>query len=150
MSVISEEELSEIVEVVWMTVLELPVKAGSRADLLASEYITASIVISGAWHGVVNVQASLDFLRRAAAHMFTINVDEIELQDCMDTLTELTNMLGGTIKCLLPEICDLSLPTIIERTEDAEEHQDWLYFTCAAYPLALSLVEHDQPASQAA
>lgn len=139
MSVLSEEELSEVVEVVWMTVLELPVTPGSEADLLASDYVMTSITISGAWDGVVRVRASEQFLTCAASHMFSINEEDVEQQDRVDTLTELTNMLGGTVKCLLPEICDLSLPEINSCSDDVEVDHDWIYFSCADYPLAVAV-----------
>jgi len=50
MSIISEEELREVVEVVWMTVLDIPVDVG-RADNLAScETTTAQITLGDvAW-----------------------------------------------------------------------------------------------------
>lgn len=149
MSVLSEEELSEIIDVVWMTVLELPVDAGDRNELVSSDYLTSSIVISGAWDGYVKVRASCSFLTRAAAHMFSIGIDDVEHQDMLDTLTELTNMLGGTVKCLLPEVCGLALPQIVssEQEDDDQSDHDWSYFSCEGEPLAVAIVQAAQGAS---
>lgn len=141
MSEITEEELQEIVEVVWMTVLELPVGPGSEEELALTEYQMSVIEITGAWHGVVTVKASLAFLEHAASVMFSTAIDDVQPMDCVDTLAELTNMLGGTVKCLLPEICDLSLPTIVpDGQEDTTQH-DWINITCEGLPLAVAVTQ---------
>lgn len=150
MSVLRAEELGEIVEAVWMTVLELPVDEGLPADLMASDYLTASIVIAGAWHGSVRVRASTGFLNHAAAHMFNISPADVEDQDRVDTVTELTNMLGGTVKCLLPETCDLALPEIVTGDHDVDSAQEWSYFNCVGQPLAVSVAQSAPDLSHAA
>lgn len=142
MNILSEEELNEIVDVVCMTVLDLPVHPGGRVVLQSGQYLTASIGISGAWNGVVKVRVSLDLLTRAAADIFNIPVDEVESRDRVDTITELTNMLGGTVKCMLPESCDLALPQIVppEKRKGREQHE-WTYFSCDAMPLAVAVID---------
>ncbi|NND90036.1 MAG: chemotaxis protein CheX [Granulosicoccus sp.] len=150
MNDLSEEELAEVVELVWMTALELPVEAGSATALEASDHLTASIAISGAWDGKVRVRASQAFLSHAAATMFTIGSDEVEQQDRVDTLTELTNMLGGSVKCLLPETCDLALPLIVAADADDLSNQDWVFFSSMDQPLAVAVVPADTAASAAA
>jgi len=149
MSIISEEELREVVEVVWMTVLDIPVDVG-RADNLAScETTTAQISITGAWNGVVLVKASERFLSQAAAFMFSSTMDAVDDNDRSETLTEMTNMLGGTVKCLLPETCDLSLPSLVS-DESTLGDVAWLDFTCGDHPLAVAVSEHASGAQQAA
>ena len=150
MSVLSEEELSEIVEVVWMTVLELPVSEGHATELLASECITAGIVISGAWQGSVKVRASQEFMSLAASRMFSIPIEDVEQEDRIDTLTELTNMLGGTVKCLLPETCDLALPSITQGEYEDPAGHEWLHFVCEEHPLAVAVIAAHENVSVAA
>ncbi|MFT4726558.1 MAG: chemotaxis protein CheX [Granulosicoccus sp.] len=150
MSVISEEEMHEIVEVVWMSVLDLPIEFGDEAELALCDYLVSEIQISGTWEGVVTVRASDAFLVHAASVMFSCPVDELTDIDRSDTLTELTNMLGGTVKCMLPEPCDLSLPHIImEDATDSTEHE-WVNFNCANTPLAVAVTAKVQGAQQAA
>lgn len=141
MNILSEEELNEIVDVVCMTVLDLPVHPGGRVVLQSGQYLTASIGISGAWNGVVKVRVSLDLLTRAAADIFNIPVDEVESRDRVDTITELTNMLGGTVKCMLPESCDLDLPQIVPPEKKGREQHEWTYFSCEAMPLAVAVID---------
>ena len=150
MSVISEDEMQEIVDVVWMTVLDLPVEPGSQAELSASDYITADISISGAWQGLVSVRASEQFLTQAASLMFNFKAADVTDMDRRDTLTELTNMLGGSVKCLLPEPCDLSLPAIA--IDDAIDRTafEWVNFSCDDKPLAIAIVDTADGARQVA
>jgi chemotaxis protein CheX len=150
MSVISEEELHEIVEVVWMTVLNLPIEFGEEAELALCDYLISEIQISGAWEGVVTVRASDEFLVHAASVMFSCPVDDLTDMDRSDTLTELTNMLGGTVKCMLPEPCDLSLPHIIMADAAVGTEHDWVNFNCANTPLAIAVTAKVVGAQEAA
>lgn len=150
MSTISKSELQEIVEVVWMTVLELPVTPGSTEDVLDGQYLTSVIQISGAWHGAVKVRACLGFLEQAASLMFSIDKSDVNHMDCVDTLSELTNMLGGTVKCLLPETCDLSLPELEADSSMQAEACDWVNFTCRDNPFAVAVMESADGAKYAA
>ena len=81
MSVISEDEMSEVVEGVWMTVLELPVLPGVRSDLDGHNFMLADIEISGAWEGSVHLKASENFLTSAAAHIFAKDVSDVDQED---------------------------------------------------------------------
>lgn len=150
MSVISEEELQEIVEVVWMTVLDLPLMPGQEAELALCDYVTSEIEISGAWEGLVTVRASEQFLTHAASLMFSCPQEAVSEMDRTDALTELTNMLGGTVKCLLPETCDLSLPSILmDDAADSSLHE-WSNFNCEGTPLAVAVTEMTEGARQVA
>ena len=150
MSMLSAEKLQEIVEVVWMTALELPISPAGNCQLHTDSCHTADISISGAWHGVVTVRASSNFLTRAASVMFSCPIYEVSDTDRIDTLTELTNMLGGTVKCLLPETCDLSLPEVQDSHTDNGTCKDWIYFRCEDNPLAIAVTELDENVSRVA
>ncbi len=150
MSVISEEELQEIVEVVWMTVLDLAIMPGQAAELALTDYVTAEIEITGAWNGLVSVRASEQFLTHAASLMFNCSADDVSEMDRTDALTELTNMLGGTVKCLLPETCDLSLPSILLDESVEEEPHEWCVFDCERKPLAVAVTEISTESTKAA
>ncbi len=150
MSILSVEELAEVVDVVCLTVFDMPVSAGLRLDMLADECMEARIDISGAWQGSVQVRASQKFLRLAASRVFLKEIDEVDRQDCIDTITEMTNMLGGTVKCMLPESCALGLPMIVMRDQDATSDEEWHYFDCDHKPMAVAVVEATARESQAA
>lgn len=150
MSIIEAEDLREIVEGVWMTVLDLPVLPGSPEEFKVQECITTSIDIRGAWLGSVRVRATEEFLTYAASHVFMKGQHEVVHSDRTDTATELTNMIGGTVKCLLPETCDLSLPTVLSESDSQDDGADWVYFSCNGYPLAIAVEEQSDAKHQAA
>lgn len=140
MSMLSEEELAEAVEVVCMTVFDMPVTTSLHTDLRVDECLEASIDISGAWEGRVQVRASQRFLRLAASRIFLKTVDEVDHQDCVDTIAELTNMLGGTVKCMLPESCSLGLPMMVLRDQFANADDEWHCFDYDQLPLAVAVM----------
>ena len=150
MSILSASELTEAVDTVCLTVFNMPVSASQRLQLLADECMDARIEISGAWQGSVQVRASQKFLRLAASRVFLKAIDEVDRQDCIDTITEMTNMLGGTVKCMLPESCNLGLPMIVMRDQDATTEDEWHYFDCAQQPMAIAVVEATAREHQAA
>ena len=44
--------------------------------------------------------------------MFEMSVDDLDDLEVADALGELVNIIGGNLKCLLPEPSQLSLPTV--------------------------------------
>lgn len=150
MSIIGEEELREVVEVVWMTALDLQLEEDGYVDTASANYILAQISITGEWQGVVSVQANEELLSHAASIMFSCPVDNVSDMDRKDALTELTNMLGGTVKCLLPEGCDLSLPLIRDEFDADSQQFEWVGFSCDAKPLAVAISEMTDDLQQVA
>ncbi len=55
--------------------------------------------------------------RHAAAVMFSASPVQVTAADMQDAVAELTNMLAGNIKGLLPQGCFMSLPTVVEGTD---------------------------------
>lgn len=146
----TEEDLQEVLEVVFMTVLELPVERANSSEFESDDYLVCGISISGEWNGSVHVRAGLDFLNYAASQMFNIELGQVVAMDRIDTLTELNNMLGGTVKCLLPEPSDLSLPQIILIEQANDLSLDWFYFLCGNMPLAVAVTQMASDAEKAA
>jgi chemotaxis protein CheX len=73
------------------------------------------VTVHEAWSGAVQLECSADFAAMAASRMFaaTDGVTQVELDDA---LGELTNMIGGNIKSLLPAPSHLSLPSVTHST----------------------------------
>lgn len=112
-TLISDEQLAELVESTFTAMLALPV---SR-DAAASEQrdrarIAASIHITGTFNGTVLFSCTERFGRRAASILLGVDPAEVTLSDGHDTVAELTNILGGGIKSILPGPSTLSLPSI--------------------------------------
>lgn len=117
-TLISEEQLLEVVESIWDSMLGLPVSLrGSEGLVRDAAGLTACVQISGAWNGVVLFLPTERFARRATTIMLA--EDELETVDVLDAVAELCNMVGGGIKTLLPGPSQLSLPTIMQGTQYA-------------------------------
>lgn len=71
----------------------------------------AAIAIHGSWSGHVVVATTDAVLRTTVASMCLVHPHECTDADLADALLELTNMLGGSVKSLLPDDCRLGLPT---------------------------------------
>lgn len=74
--------------------------------------VGASVQVSGAWTGSVLVSCSEAFAGYAAASMFESTVDDLGPEDISDALGEIANMIGGSVKSLMPEPSQLSLPLV--------------------------------------
>lgn len=81
----------------------------------------AAITISGGWKGSVTVSSSDDLSRRIAASMFRKDDDSVDIRDINDALTELTNIIAGNIKAILPGPSQLSLPVSLESVPEANQ-----------------------------
>lgn len=74
--------------------------------------VCASVQVSGAWTGSVLVSCSEAFAGYAAARMFQSTVEDLGPEDLSDALGEIANMIGGSVKSLMPEPSALSLPLV--------------------------------------
>jgi chemotaxis protein CheX len=76
------------------------------------ERMTGCVQISGTWQGAVVVQTSEAFARQAASEMLRLEMHDVTDADMLDTLAELTNMIGGNIKSQVPGPSYLSIPSV--------------------------------------
>lgn len=113
---LTQADLSQIVEEIWSSMLGLDIQSvvPPNVDPQAASRLTACVQISGAWEGTVILGCSPELARYAAAAMFATEVERISSGEMQDSLGELVNMVGGGVKLLLPEVCTLSLPTVVE------------------------------------
>ena len=150
MSEITEEDAQEVLEGAWSTMLDLSIMPVDDDGMSANDYFSAEINISGEWEGTVKLRASILFLSQAASVMFDTPVDSVSDADRLDTLSELTNMLGGTMKCLLPEPSELSLPRRVDESEGSSDSHEWFSFICNDAPLAMAVTAKAEGARAAA
>ena len=116
---IAEDEIRQSVEDLWSSVLGLAIEQRPSPNFpnASPDLITGSIQISGAWEGAVTLDCGATLARQAAAIMFGVEPGETSYDQVQDALGELTNILGGQIKALLPEPCRLSMPAVTEGTD---------------------------------
>lgn len=111
---ISQKQIAEIAGAVWTSFLSMNLRELESDSSEEGDWHSASatVHISGSWNGSVILSCSSTLARRAAAAMFEIGVDDLDDGEVADALGELVNIIGGNLKCLLPEPSQLSLPTV--------------------------------------
>jgi chemotaxis protein CheX len=99
------------------------------------EYLRGRIVVTGAWEGAVTLACTHAFARRAAERIFEGAGGVTSPEDVRDALGELTNIIGGGVKGLMPSPSRLSLPTVTRaegwRGGAAAGVARELWFTCS-------------------
>lgn len=74
---------------------------------------SASVSISGSWNGVVRLDFAAGMPGELAAAMFEMPPADVTDDEVADAVGELANMLGGSLKSLLPGHSQLSLPLVV-------------------------------------
>jgi chemotaxis protein CheX len=80
--------------------------------------LTGCVHIDGAWNGSALVECELSLACQLTAFLFK-GPGEVSMDDVRDALGEITNMIGGNVKALLPSPSRLSLPTVVEGADYA-------------------------------
>lgn len=118
-----EEEILEITEATWNAMLEIEIQRTS-IDAVHSEgeeSLLGHVNISGAWEGEVFLHTTVALARSVASKIFAIPQESVQAQDQIDAVYELSNIIAGNIKSLLPEPCKLSIPEVERVTEWATD-----------------------------
>ena len=114
MMALDDDTLREIADSVCLPLLGLSTELGpSRArtpPAARGELHGARIAIEGAWQGAVELACPGALLDRVAGAMFDRPVGDIDATDRQETLLELANLFGGTVKGLVPGPSRLGLP----------------------------------------
>ena len=112
---VASSDIVEIAQEVWSSFLSLdlvPVDASTAA--LDGPRLTGVVSISGGWQGTVVLECALPHAVAAAEAMFAAEPGSLSGDEVSDALGELTNMVGGNIKSLLPAPSALSIPSVAE------------------------------------
>jgi chemotaxis protein CheX len=72
--------------------------------------VVASISMTGSWDGHVVVSMSEPAALAVAAAMLALEPADVTDADILDAAGELVNVVGGQVKSILPQPCQLSLP----------------------------------------
>jgi chemotaxis protein CheX len=106
------EAVSNITRMVWSSVV------GEDESLFEAETapngvrVCGIVHISGGWDGSVQLSVSQTAALRATAALFGMGEDEVSPAEITDAVGELTNMVGGSLKSILPGPSKLSLPSV--------------------------------------
>jgi len=108
------DDLREIADQVWKAYLD---PKGTRplvpGDVPPATEVSASVSLTGAWHGHVVITCSARAARRAAAAFLAMEPAEVSDEDMTDVMGELANIVGGNVKSMLPPATAVSLPHVV-------------------------------------
>lgn len=112
---INPDDICQLASTIWETMVALPIEpARDESTAQASRSTVACVQITGAWNGAVMLECPEAVSRHAAATMFSCSPGQVTPADMQDAVAELTNMLAGNLKGLMPEGCFLSMPSVVE------------------------------------
>ena len=109
---VTEADVAEVASAVWESFLGLSLQPVADRTASANGGMSGLVTISGAWRGAVVLQCSPEHAVRAAEAMFAAEAGSLSPAEVADALGELTNMVGGNLKNLLPEPSSLSIPSV--------------------------------------
>lgn len=150
---VTEGAFYRIIEDTWTSTLGFPVDRAEVLDFSAIGAFTVCVKITGAWDGEVRLHCSLPLARSIAAAIFQVEADNAGNEEILDALSELTHIIGGNLKALLPQPVNLSLPSLPDPTNWAQTTPQWqmvcaLMLLSEGHPFLVTLLG-DFPAVQA-
>ena len=112
--VVSPDDVVIIAQDVWASFLNVHIDQVMVDDAALSgrSSVVGAVRVTDAWFGAVVLELTPGLARQVAATMFGTNHDVVTDAEVVDALGELTNMIGGNVKSLLPAPSQLSLPMV--------------------------------------
>jgi len=101
-----------IVQNVFETMLGAGALPSHAEDLHFESPLTGVVHYAGAWKGALILECSLAQATRWARKLMPLD-PPLSIDDASDGLAELTNMIAGNLKPLLPPGVSLSMPAVI-------------------------------------
>lgn len=114
---VSNETIAEITQEFWGAFLPDDDELIPGSALPPIEDHRARVDIHGEWEGSVELSCSTTVARRVASVMFATPESELSDADISDAVGELVNVVGGSIKSILPAPTSLSLPKVNDESE---------------------------------
>ena len=106
-------QIEQIVQSIFTSMLGMEVSRNNDNPSDCQEVVLGTIQITGAKSASVVLGVSAEVARAAAASMLQLSSQDVTQDDERDVVAELTNMIGGNLKGLLPGPLYLSLPTVV-------------------------------------
>lgn len=105
--------IEQIVQSIFTSMLGMEAALDPQLPPDCDEAVIGTIQVAGDHAVTVVLGMSKGAARASAAAMLQLNLDDVTLEDERDVVAELTNMIGGNFKSLLPGHLYLSLPTVV-------------------------------------
>jgi chemotaxis protein CheX len=111
---LSASDVHQVTRTVWMALVEQDLQPETDVLTLSGRFLTGCVQITGEWEGAIMISCSHNLAVATTAFMFDMEADEVSREELQDAVGELANMVGGSIKGLVPGPSRLSLPTVID------------------------------------
>jgi chemotaxis protein CheX len=108
---VSPEDVVQIVDDITGAFLAAPATEASTGAEEPGD-VMAAVQISGAFTGAVICSSTRAFAVFCATRMLAVDGDKVDDEAVTDAIGEVANMIGGSVKALLPEPSGLSLPLV--------------------------------------
>ena len=115
---LTPSDVEQVTKTIWMALVEQELSSltDGGADI-SGRFLTGCVQITGEWEGAIVLSCSLKLAVSTTAFMFDMATEEVTPEDLQDAVGELANMVGGSIKGLVPGPSRLSLPTVIDGSD---------------------------------
>jgi chemotaxis protein CheX len=142
---VTAEMVGQIVESVFITMLNLEVLPGQEPWSPSNDQLTSAVHLSGEWNGAVLLECNRWQACRFAGRFLSMDPPESVNDDVRDVLGELTNMIGGNMKSAVTTGLTLSMPCVTDGSDYGlrvcgSEVQDRLGFECVEGPFWVTLL----------
>lgn len=108
--------MEQVTANVFDTILELPVNATRDPYDSHSSWFTGAVYYAGEWQGALMVECSREQAMDWAARFMSLT-PPVTVDDARDGLGELTNIIAGNLKPLLPPGVGLSIPSVVQGSD---------------------------------
>src|SRR4051812_25600004 len=108
-----DSHIEQIVQSIFATMLDMETVRSNEGMSAFPEELLGTIQIAGATSMSVVLGVSQGVARAATAVMLQLHSQDVTEDDQRDVVAELTNMIGGNLKSLVPGPLYLSLPTVV-------------------------------------
>ena len=110
-------ELAQIVESVFAAMTNLTVTECETPWFQSDDRLTSAVHLSGDWNGAALLECDRRQARSLAGRFLSMEPPDTVDDVVRDVLGELTNMIGGNLKCIVPRgAISLSMPTVVDGT----------------------------------
>lgn len=149
----SDEQIVAITQDVWSSFTGTAIGSASEEVALDAGDVTVGrvAVTTGPWQGCVLLACPTELARNAASAMFDLPAEQLTDDEVADALGELTNMIAGNIKSLLPGPSRLSMPAVMVSASSTVRMPhavlvNTVSLACEGLPLTVSIWQDlDQP-----
>jgi CheY-specific phosphatase CheX len=109
----TDEEILGITRDVWESFTGRTIElADDQVRPDGGDVTVGCVTVTGEWQGNVLLACPAQLARMAASAMFDLPAAQLDDEQVADALGELTNMIGGNLKSLIPGPSRLSMPTV--------------------------------------